>query len=858
MEKNPTILRRLLLICLLVFLCFLANAQTIFQDAMHLNTLREHYEAYCRAIANQDNVFSEFRKDLLDGKTLPVPRADGPLREEIKVILGAQDGNSGFGTNDNWATGGTKSGTTAPAATSGPALEAQIQKVAQEWALIEEYLLSTNDSLHLENESLDALAPMAGGFTYLDDISARASGQASATAAATSGTFTSLLGISEADVIMGIVDWTIKQAKEELVKAFLGEFLDRIKGDSALVLLFPNTLNMLETTDITTIFSNGDVWKAAFKQDLDAMPSKMYPVVSLLLRNLPPKTLSADAKKEILGATRIATDIYQSIGQGNTVEDVLSTLTARSMLVPDTALSVLEKGVILTSAILEAITTVDQQKLTFVTPGAIAGLDSTELMDLWNLMFITLQPKLDKVFEGTDVDSFYHKVANELPLFQYAVMQVSDIIQTIKQLTDPGVPASAAGSAKKLDMQETDRYFQLSLDLVDQGVDLLDSLGIIPAKDAAYYENTVRPIAVDVMNGVEGVATQQYGMVITSLIDIVERLNLKGGNVAAAVAEAVALVARLKREAQGIGGSSDVNGDLNQLAQSLVTFRTQHGNSLASNPVTADFKNLLDRTIAELVSNNLGTLGTSGAAQKFVEGLVEDLEKELQQAIKDLEDELESTELGHYINTYGRFVVNILTAKNSDDIEAILNEFAMGTGGYMVKQTSASAFTVTFLPGVAGGAELLQVRDPNGGTTYNIGAFGGATLPIGIEYSIGIPNCKLLGAIGIYGQAADLGAVLNYRLTNTDTVPVTPQIGFQQVLSPGAAFLMHFKNVPIVFGAGLSYSPALREVSSGGATTYEAHSLRLGASITVDVTVFQLWASKRKLGAGVKALGQVR
>jgi hypothetical protein len=351
--------------------------------------------------------------------------------------------------------------------------------------------------------------------------------------------------------------------------------------------------------------------------------------------------------------------------------------------------------------------------------------------------------------------------------------------------------------------------------------------------------------------------------VITSLIDIVERLDIKGGNVAAAVAEAVTLIARLKRDAQGIGSSTDVNGDLNRLAQGMLTFRTKHGQNLAANPATKDFKDLLDRTIAQLVSNNLGTLGSSAAAQKFVQNLVADLEKELQQAMKDLEGELGSTALGHAINTYGRFVVNVLTAQSSEDIETILDDFAMGSGGYMVKQTSQSAFTVTFLPGVTGGAELLQFpgsSDTTGGTGTagpGIGAYGGATLPIGLEYSIGIPDCKLIGAIGFYGQAADLGALLNYRLTNTDSVPVTPQIGFQQVLSPGAAFLIHFKNVPLTFGAGLAWSPSLRAVTRTGLPGMDAHSLRIGASLTVDVTVLTLWASKRKLNAGILPLGQV-
>jgi hypothetical protein len=869
MDLFPTAPRQLLLIILLMSSLSLP-AQTIFQDAMHLNTLRETYTEYAQAISKQNNLFYPSPDSALNKRKPPLKsEAIDPLRAEIKAILNIQDPatsnanttKSSFGDSPNpnvpLASGGTSTTSGTTTVLTPAVVETQIQKVAQEWALIERYIVITRDSLHLHSRALDSLAPMGDGFTYLDDITTRVAGQGSNTAAATSGTFSSLLGMNEAEIIMGIVDWTLKQAKEELVKAFLGEWMDRIENDSALTLLFPNTLNMLRTTDITTIFSNGDVWKAAFKQDLDAAPDKIPQIISLLLRHLPPNALTPNEEKEIQGAARIARDIYQSIGKGNTLDDVLVTLCNKSMLVPENQLSVLEKAVILSDALLEGITIIKNQKVSFVTPSAIASLDSTQLLDLWNLIFITLEPKFDKVFAGTEVDSVYHRVAQHLPLFQYSLMQLADIIQTIKQLTDQAVPGSVATTAKTLTLQETDRYFQLSLDLLDQSVDLLDSLHILSAKDADFYRDKARPIAVDVMNGVEAVATQQYGLLITSVIDIVEKLNLQGGNLAAALAEAASLIDKLKRDAKSLSTSSDVNGDLNALAISLVNYRTAHGAALMTNPASSGFKNLLDVTIAKLLQNNVGTLGSQDAVQKFVDGLLEDLEKEVETLLKNLEGELASTELGLYINTYGRFIVNLLSAQNSEDIETLLDDFAGGTGGYMVKQTSKSAFTVTFLPGIDGGAELLEVPTASGGTEYSIGAYGGATLPIGIEYSLGISNCKVFGAVGFYGQVADLGALLKFRLTNTDTLPVTPQIGFQQVISPGFWILGHATKVPIVLGAGLSYSPALRAIGPDNAPTYEAPSLRLGASLTVDVTVFQLWASKKKINPNYQSMGQV-
>ena len=187
-------------------------------------------------------------------------------------------------------------------------------------------------------------------------------------------------------------------------------------------------------------------------------------------------------------------------------------------------------------------------------------------------------------------------------------------------------------------------------------------------------------------------------------------------------------------------------------------------------------------------------------------------------------------------------MASIILAEDSDDIKEALDAVAMKTGGYMVKQQSYFSTTVSFYPGIEFGTERLK----SNGVEDADGTFVGASLPIGVEFAVGI-NSKVIGSVGLFVQVLDLGAVLNYSLSNdNDDVSTSSDFGFKQVLSPGAYLTTHFKNNPITLGIGASYSPSLREVTSNGITT-SANVLQYGVFLAVDLNVFTIFGSRKKL-----------
>jgi hypothetical protein len=99
----------------------------------------------------------------------------------------------------------------------------------------------------------------------------------------------------------------------------------------------------------------------------------------------------------------------------------------------------------------------------------------------------------------------------------------------------------------------------------------------------------------------------------------------------------------------------------------------------------------------------------------------------------------------------------------------------------------------------------------------------------------------------------DLGQLTWSRLSNVSEsdkqakASITPEVNFAQVVSPGVYLHVSAGNSPFVFGAGVSFAPALRDYTLGSdasAKTEPLDTLRLGVFIAVDVTILPLWSDR--------------
>lgn len=812
----------------LVAACLMATlgfSQTVYQDAVNLAALSPQFATY--KSATMDSVPAVGNRAAISPGAMT----------EIQAILGNSSGQQvqDTGLPQLNPVGGAQTNPVPP--------EGKTQAVVRELNLIEDYLDATAASRRLSKSDFESLAAagIGHGLTYLDDIAARAAGTTPRTGIGTSGSFSSIIGISEAEILMGIVDWTIKRAKDELMQAFLGRWLDTLEEDSLLQVIFPSTLSLLRTSDITTAFSNGAVWKAAFKNDLDAVPGKVPQMVAMLIRRLPKGRLSERAQAEIIGASRVISLMFTKMGSGSTVENALIAVGSEISLAKPKAPSMVEKGTTLTSATLDALHVEENGVKSYLSPSTIVQMSGPEMEHFCNLMFLRAKSALDLVFKD-GAHSVYLKVFDQLEKYRAIITQTAITFQSIKQLTSSGQPGGAEQRSKKLDAQEVERYFSLSMDLVDNSVKLLCMVDLIDNADSALYFGKVHPIAEDVLLGIQSVETQQYGQLITSLLDIVVRLDLVSAEKQEQILLVVAKTTAIKMDLDAIKNSNDT---------AKLAFVQKTAKDVEQ--LAASIKGLLPTSVQDSINGIVKRIQALAAkdvndVKMLIKLVVDQFEKAKSELLAD-------NGFASKLNRYGRFVVDLLLANSSDDVESIMDEFAAGESAYLVKQTSKSAFTATFLPGIGGGIEFLDTKRK--GTEWKApGTYFGASLPIGVEYSWGVRNCKIIGAFGIYGQVADLGALLNFRLTQTDTIEARPEVGFRQVFSPGLYVLLHGTKIPIVLGLGGAMTSQLRTVSPTGLPNFKAPSLHLGLTLGVDVTAFQFWASKRKINPSYLRLGQ--
>jgi hypothetical protein len=167
----------------------------------------------------------------------------------------------------------------------------------------------------------------------------------------------------------------------------------------------------------------------------------------------------------------------------------------------------------------------------------------------------------------------------------------------------------------------------------------------------------------------------------------------------------------------------------------------------------------------------------------------------------DLKDPEKATfsNVVEYMQRYGSFMVNIISAKEPGDVETALDEL-VPKNLYQLKNQKNFTVSASVFPGVFGGLERIKKyqTDNNGNALTNSPKTSSTKgslafyLPIGLDFNFGREtqkssvNMKRYASHSIMVQIFDLGAVLNYRLSGSDeeTEQSEPDLTFQQLFSP--------------------------------------------------------------------------
>jgi hypothetical protein len=192
------------------------------------------------------------------------------------------------------------------------------------------------------------------------------------------------------------------------------------------------------------------------------------------------------------------------------------------------------------------------------------------------------------------------------------------------------------------------------------------------------------------------------------------------------------------------------------------------------------------------------------------------------------------------LNRQGDFLVTLCTATTSDELVEALEATALPVQSYRIKRHTKFNVALNLYPGGFGGYEWNYV-DSLG--TVSEGFSPAFTTPLGLAISWGSRGG---GSFTIFAPVIDVGAVAAFRFD--DEASTLPELEWKNVFAPGLYLVAGLRRSPIAIGAGWQAGPALRRIDREAMSTVEARGNRIGAFLTVDIPVFNLFSGKLRYG----------
>ncbi|MEP2935489.1 MAG: hypothetical protein ABJM06_07210 [Gilvibacter sp.] len=659
----------------------------------------------------------------------------------------------------------------------------------------------------------------------------------------------SILGVSQAEILQGIAQWALERAEQELMQSFLREWVQKIENDPVLSTTFPNTLKMLSTSDVSSIITDGATWKATFLEDFDNIPANSPAIFESIITDLK-IDISSKAKREIKAGLNVMASLSKDLDFNKPAEQILTEigqtalLDAKSYTDPDD-IPMVDRALVGTQLLMKIIENYSKETVEFVKAFKISNLNTNELEALWKLIVMRDSNLLEVVFniDRSNAQKFFREVETKLGQFQAQLINVVQSVERILNLAEE-ISSRTTGLKSTFSFDEFGTYVESIFGIVESTVDVMSIIGNeSPVIDDIREYSSKYLSGLKYITGIQkGVSTKQYGTVVLNTLNFLIWIN-----------DVIA-----KDKLNGVLKAKDIVDLVNDLdVNSEDAVNTAF--VLMENTVSNKLKDYPESKT--LIISKLEGMKTSFSKDETItiDGIKEKLQKLFEfnaSDIKIISSEVASEKLqklqttSEAVNKYGKLMATIILAKSSDDIKQALESVANQTGGYIIKQKSYFSTTLSFYPGAAAGFESVKAS----GQESTSGAYASATLPIGVEWAVGT-NWKPIGAVGLFVQVLDLGAVLNYSLNNDNAaLNENPEIGFKQVLSPGGFITLHITNSPITIGLGAKYLPELRTISTDQTAQLQANAFQVGAFLSVDLNVFTLSASDNKYPLNSKTL----
>ncbi|WP_119079871.1 hypothetical protein [Chitinophaga alhagiae] len=213
------------------------------------------------------------------------------------------------------------------------------------------------------------------------------------------------------------------------------------------------------------------------------------------------------------------------------------------------------------------------------------------------------------------------------------------------------------------------------------------------------------------------------------------------------------------------------------------------------------------------------------------------------------------------------FLNDVSLAGDSKQLARVIESYAMPPGSYKRKRNVWYSLDLNAFVGAYAGGEFPVKTFNRDATNVKGGGVWGLSAPIGISWSRTIGKKAAERTISKNGNlknkrsgwytpsghtfsftlsVVDIGAVVSYRFTNTESV--RPQeFKWDQLVSPGIHAGWGIPGTPLVINTGFVFTPQLRRVEAvTGETAVDRqfNTFRLYGGIFFDIPLFNLWERK--------------
>jgi len=616
-------------------------------------------------------------------------------------------------------------------------------------------------------------------------------------------------GLDVTNVADGLTKFIVKRTKEELSIAFFRNFKKEIASNPDLNTVFPNTATLLYNIDEEIYDYNKYInnLRDAFHLDLQVIDENIPQIIDNheAFFNKPENVRFAVGLRS---GSYIATALKNKMHPGNIIANYPIEFFNDPKGASNNQLADIKGAVQSLRLFNESLKEVDTSLHTYwISFDQVTKLvNNKDALKIYiGLVLQLAKNKYDNVTfsNGKDFYTLLNTAANaanfstDYTSYRRYVTNIANKAGELNQLMKDDEKADT----DSLKVEKYAKYFKATVQLIQAGTQVSDLRVLKNVPQLVTLEETTKKyssIAIEVVGITTAINQKRYAEAVNHLVATYSLVYADPAASAAVASNDIKLTRQQKIK----------------LADNLISQNATDGSVTVSTVVTQD------GSVAAEVNNK------DAAASK-------------------------ASHVRSKLLFYGSFMVNMITAKNSDDVAEAIESAALPTGSSSIKRTVPFNVSVNAYCGLFAGNEIIKDVDDN----KPFGKFNsfGLSVPIGIAFSKGDrllpwPFCFIPVGKGfsstLFLSVVDLGAVAAFRFKDETTEQV-PTIQLKDIISPGLFWSLGIPKTPISVNLGVQTGPNLRKVTPDGNDYSNKLYTRYSVGACVDIPLFNLYSKPK-------------